>query len=129
VYEFQGHSDNVLCLTINNNDCLATGSLDQTIKIWSISEVKLKQTLTGHGKGVWCLQFITDFLLCSGSYDSTLKIWNLKDSTCSRTLYSHSGPIWALCKQDNLIVSASQDTTAKSMYLLCFYLNFSSLIF
>ena len=92
---------------------MATGSLDRTIKLWSLTDGRLIKTLVGHTKGVWCVKFVTKYLLCSGSYDCTLKIWNLKEGTCSRTLYSHTGPIWALCKQDSILITASQDKTAK----------------
>lgn len=107
----------VLCLTIEGNR-LATGSLDKTIKIWDLFSASLKLTLHGHLKGVWCLKFITQYLLCSGSYDSTIKIWNLKNASCSRTLFSHTGPVWAFCKQDNILVSASQDKTVSYIILL-----------
>lgn len=110
IIDLKGHSNTVLCLTIDENR-LATGSLDRTVKVWSLLDGGLKLTLYGHYKGVWCLKFITKYLLCSGSFDSTIKIWNLKDGTCSRTLFSHFGPIWALAKSDNILVSASQDKT------------------
>ena len=110
VKNFVNFAKSVFCLTVHE-DSLATGSMDKTIKIWSLKDGKLLQTLYGHVKGVWCLRFITRFLLCSGSYDSTIKIWNVKDGTCSRTLLSHTGPVWCLCRSENIIVSASQDKT------------------
>ena len=89
--------------------------MDKTIKIWSLTEGSLIHTLYGHTKGVWCLKFITDLLLCSGSYDSTIKIWNLKEGICSRTLISHTGPVWCLCRNQNIVVSASQDKTVSNL--------------
>lgn len=103
----------MLCLTIDENR-LATGSLDRTVKVWNLFDGSLKLTLNGHYKGVWCLKFITKYLLCSGSFDSTIKIWNLKDATCSRTLFSHFGPVWSLAKYEDTLVSASQDKTVKT---------------
>jgi WD40 repeat protein len=102
----------VLCVTMDDR-LMATGSLDRSIKLYQLTDGSLVQTLIGHQKGVWCVKFLTKFLLCSGSYDCSLKIWNIKSGVCNRTLFSHTGPIWGLCKQDGIMVSASQDKTAK----------------
>ena len=63
----------VLCIC-GNATHLATGSLDRTIIIWSISDGKLCQKLVGHTKGVWALKFLSTVLLISGAYDKTIKV-------------------------------------------------------
>ena len=53
---------------------MATGSVDQTIRLWDVRDGRCLQTLKGHTKGVWCLRFFTKALLVSASYDSTIRV-------------------------------------------------------
>ncbi len=53
---------------------MATGSLDKTIRVWSLADNHCVRTLTGHLKGVWCLRFFARNLLLSGSYDASIKV-------------------------------------------------------
>ncbi|ESO89189.1 hypothetical protein LOTGIDRAFT_154278 [Lottia gigantea] len=110
--DLKGHTENVLSVIFDKKR-VVSGSLDKTIKVWSIKSGDLLNTLKGHTKGVWCLNFFTDNLLVSGSYDCTIKIWNLRLGTTARTLLGHEGPIWAMVRHDNILVSASQDKTAR----------------
>ncbi|RUS92154.1 hypothetical protein EGW08_000007 [Elysia chlorotica] len=110
--DFRGHTHSVLCVTCDENR-LASGSSDKTIKVWDIHTGHLQHTLKGHSKGVWCLQFFTKLLLVSGSFDSTIRVWNLRTGTTTRTLLGHTGQIWCLKRHGPYIVSGSQDKTAK----------------
>ncbi|XP_048240296.1 F-box protein MET30-like [Haliotis rufescens] len=110
--DLQGHTQSVLSVTFDESR-LASGSLDQTIKLWDIKSGELLQTLKGHTRGVWCLNFYTKHLLISGSYDSTIRIWNLRSGGTTRTLLGHEGPVWAMVRRGSTLVSASQDKTAK----------------
>jgi WD40 repeat protein len=58
------------------NGGLASGSLDNTIKIWDSSTWELKRTLTGHNNSVWSLAVLQNGDLASGSADKTIKIWD-----------------------------------------------------
>ena len=62
-----GHTNGVMCLQFDDN-ILATGSYDATIKIWNIETGKEIRTLRGHTMGIRCLQF-DDTKLISGSLD------------------------------------------------------------
>ena len=47
-------------LHITQSNELASGSWDNTIKIWSLDTGECKRTLLGHRKGITCLLFLDD---------------------------------------------------------------------
>ena len=98
----------------NNDNIIASGSTDSTIKVWDIEEEDCLFTLTGHLFTVIALIQGNNGTLISGSYDKTIKIWDLEEQVCVTTLVEHNNAIWVLrqLKNGNL-VSASWDTTLK----------------
>ena len=81
--QFLGHKDFVTAVScsILNADLVATGSGDESCKIWSLSENKEIATLTGHKDTVTSCKFSADGKrLCTASMDSTLKIWKADSS-------------------------------------------------
>jgi WD40 repeat protein len=58
---------------------LGSGSVDRTIKLWSLESQKEVTTLQGHSKFVWSVTFSPDGkYLASGSTDNTVKLWSLE---------------------------------------------------
>ena len=70
-----GHTDSVFSLAVLQNGDLASGSWDNTIKIWDTNTGSLKRTLVGHTGYVWSLAVLQNGDLASGSWDNTIKIW------------------------------------------------------
>jgi WD40 repeat protein len=96
------------------NNLLASGSIDQTIKIWDITYPILVRTLTGHTSYVKCLEKIDDTLLASGSYDTKIKLWNITSGVNYLTLSGHGNYIESLKYLDNdLLASNSLDLTVR----------------
>ncbi|KAG0641848.1 quinon protein alcohol dehydrogenase-like superfamily [Tuber brumale] len=108
---FQGHSDGIMCLQFDDN-MLATGSYDRTIKIWDIESGQEIRTLVGHDLGVRALMF-DDQKLISGSLDKTLKIWNWRTGECISTLRGHAAGVICVHFNENLLASGSVDKTIK----------------
>ena len=55
---------------------LASGSADNTIKLWDTTTKKQIKTLEGHNKEVTSIAFSPNGkMLASGSVDKTIKIW------------------------------------------------------
>jgi WD40 repeat protein len=89
-------------LTIMNNinsvkfhpdgTCIASGSSDNSIKIWDIRSLRLLQHYDAHQDSVSQVAFHPNgrFLL-SASQDSTRKIWDLRQGHILYTLYGHEG--------------------------------------
>ncbi|OMJ69115.1 hypothetical protein SteCoe_33252 [Stentor coeruleus] len=110
------HSDNILSLALNSKGkIIATGSMDKTIKLWTIDKNKEKAKLYGHTDAVSSLNFINDYTLLSGSWDCTAKIWNLKEKRLEFELKSHTDKIIkTLCtKDENIIYTLSSDCSIK----------------
>ncbi|OUL34394.1 serine/threonine protein kinase, partial [Nostoc sp. T09] len=74
-----GHYYTVKSLAINpDGKTLASGSGDNTIKLWNLATGELIRTLTGHSNLVRAIAISPDGkTLASGSYGGTIKLWNL----------------------------------------------------
>lgn len=105
---FKGHSNGVTCLQIWDDTTLATGSYDNTIKIWDLETGQEVRTLTGHTRGIRSLQ-MDDNKLLSASLDGTVKVWNWRTGKCLRTLSSHSDGVISVHFQDDVLASGSID--------------------
>jgi WD40 repeat protein len=58
---------------------LASGSEDNTVKLWSVESHKNLATLQGHIHHVLSVAFSPDGkYLASGSWDKTVKLWSMK---------------------------------------------------
>jgi len=54
---------------------LASGSSDETIKLWQVSTGQLLNTSSGHGTYVYSVAFSPDGRLASGDFDGVIKLW------------------------------------------------------
>ncbi|GAP87709.1 putative F-box and WD-40 domain-containing protein MET30 [Rosellinia necatrix] len=107
---FSGHANGVTCLQFDDN-MLATGSYDATIKIWDIEKGEVVRTLQGHTMGIRALQF-DDRMLVSGSLDGTVKIWNWRTGACINTL-NHQGGVITVHMEGDFLASGSMDRSIK----------------
>jgi WD40 repeat protein len=65
---------------------LASGSEDNTIKLWRVADGSLVRTLRGHTDRVTSVSFSPDGrLLASGSRDGTIKLWRVADGALLQT--------------------------------------------
>jgi WD40 repeat protein len=73
-----------------SNGLLATGSRDNTVKIWDLNTGECTSTLEGHKSYVSLLIKGADFLLTGTEpVDNTVKIWDLNTETCLQTWKNH----------------------------------------
>ncbi|PGH04342.1 hypothetical protein AJ79_07122 [Helicocarpus griseus UAMH5409] len=108
---FRGHTNGVMCLQFEDN-ILATGSYDTTIKIWDTETGQELRTLRGHQSGIRCLQF-DDTKLISGSLDRTIKVWNWRTGECMSTYTGHQDGVICLHFDSTILASGSMDNTVK----------------
>ena len=116
VHTLEGHSCAVQSFQVLPNGCLASGSLDKTIKIWDPSQgFKCIQTLQGHNHTVYSLQVLSNGCLASASCDKTIKIWDPSQGfKCIQTWQGHSDAVFSLQVLPNgCLASASHDNTIK----------------
>src|SRR5271156_4426706 len=58
---------------------VASGSLDQTIKLWDVKTGKEQATFKGHKFFVWSVAYSPDSkTVASASWDRTIKLWDVK---------------------------------------------------
>lgn len=111
VKTFKGHTNGILCLQFDDN-ILATGSYDTTIKIWNIETGEEMRTLRGHTSAVRALQFDGNKLM-SGSLDHMIKIWNWQTGECVNTLKYHEGGVISLHFEGKYLATGSSDGCLK----------------
>jgi len=97
-----------------DGNLVATGSSDETIKIWSSTTGSCLRTLHDDG-AVHAVSFSTDGqLLVSGSLD--LKTWEVETGRCLRVLSGHEGSVRAIATtaaRPGRLISYSFDRTIK----------------
>ena len=81
---------------------IATGSVDETIKVWKINykkgEITLNKELTGHTDSITCLRDFPKLnCFCSASSDNTLKLWDCSSLKCVKTLKYHTKCVLSCC--------------------------------
>lgn len=127
----KGHAANVLAVAFNHDSTLlATGSVDDEIKLWYTESGQLARTLHGHSDDVATLAFTPDgHWLASGGKDQTVRLWNLRtlfrlpdgstelsgEAPCS-VLRGHEGRVSSLACSSNsrwLVTGGSDDRTAR----------------
>ncbi|KAH8653204.1 WD40-repeat-containing domain protein [Tricladium varicosporioides] len=113
----EGHRRSVMSVAFSHDSTrLASASLDNTIKIWDISNGACLQTLEGHSDSVISVVFSHDSTwLASASEDKTVKIWDASNGACLQTLEGHSGSVMsvAFSHDSTRLASTSWDKTVK----------------
>jgi WD40 repeat protein len=62
----------------SDGETIASGSKDQTIKLWVVDSANELKTFNGHDKSVTSVAFSPDGkTIASGSYDGTIKLWDV----------------------------------------------------
>jgi WD40 repeat protein len=76
---------------------LASGSWDETIKLWEVATGKEQATLKGHVGRVLSVAFSPDGkTLASGSGDSTIKLWDMVTGKNTATLKGHTNAVYSV---------------------------------
>lgn len=85
-----GHTDAVKATAFSpDGRTLATGSVDNTVKLWDVAGGGLRRTLNAHKGGVQWLTFAPDSrtLASVGIEDHTVKLWDARSGLLRRTLH------------------------------------------
>jgi hypothetical protein len=95
---------------------LATGSFDQSVRVWDTRTGQQAHILKGHTSGVKSVAFSPDGQrLASGSDDGTIKLWDVLTGHESLTLKAHTGYVNSIVfsPDGQRLASAGQDRTVK----------------
>jgi WD40 repeat protein len=109
----KAHTDWVLCIELLPKGQLATGSRDQSIKVWDVISGEVLYTLTGHTNSIVSLCLVEDHYLASGSFDADVRLWNLRTKECT-VLKGHTLGVQQICALGwNMFASAGEDGTVR----------------
>lgn len=87
----KGHINVIYALiSFSSQSLLASGSQDNTIKIWNTTSLTLLFTLKNHKSGIQSLVQLNESVLASASYDTTIRLWNISDGSLLAVLEGHS---------------------------------------
>jgi len=92
----------------HRNRC-ASGSMDNTVKVWDVGTGECLHTLTGHTSLVGLLGVSANFIV-SAAADASLRIWDADDHQLKHTLASHGGAITCFKHDETKVVSGADGT-------------------
>ncbi len=113
----QGHESPVAAVSISHDGQLAaSGSYDNTIKIWRVSDGRLIHTLYAHTDSIADVSFgPVGLILATASADATIKLWQAQSGQLIRTLEGHKGAVnsIAFSSGGDMLASGSRDKTIR----------------
>jgi WD40 repeat protein len=93
----------------------ASGSRDNTARLWDVTTGQQRALLSGHPGWVWCLAFSRDGrTLAAGCGDGSVKLWDPETGTERGILAAHPSFVRAVAfLPDGSLLTGSNDRTAK----------------
>ncbi len=90
-----GHQGDVRCVAYSPDGVfVASGSRDNTLRLWRVSSGRTVVSFKAHSDGVWSLAFSPDgALLASGGGDHQIRLWRPATGEMVRVLEGHTSTI------------------------------------
>lgn len=111
----KGHTDILQGIAFSPDDqWVATSSVDESVRLWKVSNGKTARVLLGHQNKVFGLRFVEkgDYLI-TASRDRTLRIWDLDSGITLRVLQGHTAGVNDLAIHAQQLFSVSNDGTVR----------------
>ena len=112
-----GHSANINAVAVSpNGRIIASGGVDQSVKLWDVESGLELRTLRGHSTAVQTLAFSPDGrLLASGATDAAIHFWEVSSGRIVRTLQGHELTVTSLAfsADGRTLVSGGMDQTIR----------------
>ncbi len=90
---------------------LASGSADETARIWNVGTGKTEQVLKGHSNDIFGVAFSPDGRRCAtASIDKTAAIWNVATGERLATLSGHTAEVQCIAwRPDGLVIATGSN--------------------
>ena len=90
-----GHTSSVESVSFSpDGKTIATGSSDDTVRLWDTATGRHLKTLTGHTSSVESVSFSPDGkTIATGSSDDTVRLWDTATGRHLKTLIGHTGSV------------------------------------
>ncbi|WP_421659327.1 protein kinase domain-containing protein [Leptothermofonsia sp. ETS-13] len=115
LHTLSGHSSWVMAVAMSPDGwAIASGGLDNIIRIWNRETGELLETLSGHSRPINCLTISPDSqVLVSCSDDDTVKVWELASGKLLLNLKGHTRDVNSvvISADGKLLASGSEDRT------------------
>lgn len=110
----EGHTGRVSALSVLPDGRLASGSDDNTIRIWDSKTDAETARIEGCDHTVQALAALPDGRLVSGAFDGTVRFWDPKSGVVTARLEGHTGWVRSLAVlRDGRLASGSDDKTIR----------------
>ncbi|ODQ77180.1 hypothetical protein BABINDRAFT_163691 [Babjeviella inositovora NRRL Y-12698] len=118
ITRFQAHEERITTFDFDVPfGTMCSAALDNTVRVWDLSQTKCIGLLEGHNAAVTSLQ-MDNHTAVTGSLDATLKLWDLRhmdegESPMVHSFESHMDEVTALHFHHDTLVSGSADRTIR----------------
>lgn len=113
----EGHTSSVAAVAATaDGPRVASGSHDNTLRVWNLGSGQLEFTLKGHTSSVEAVAITPDGgRIISGGRDNTLRVWNLASGRLERTIQAHAYVVGAVgvTADGRFIVSGGDDNMVR----------------
>jgi WD40 repeat protein len=120
-HSLKGHTDWVLSVAFSpDGHTLASGSFDQTIRLWDRHTGMCLKILQGHTNWIHSVAFSPDGqLLASASSDQTIQIWDTATGDRLKTLVGHYSHVWSVAfSPDGQFLASGGDASVVKLWNL-----------